>query len=171
MYKHSSEYQNCSYLAAGNSASTLRLFWLQSQLLYLADQSDVYYLLLQTLSCIECHLYLPSIEIAKVAKCGALMIFFLLALRLAVASVQSETGWSLRKGGTKSQYPTIVSAIGLLYSIHTYIYREASWIKSEIVVNQFSFLHFIWICLYLSLHLNWFLRALAAHVRTPRWRF
>ena len=38
----SSEYKFCSPLAAGNWASTLRLFWLQSQLLNVADKPDVY---------------------------------------------------------------------------------------------------------------------------------
>ena len=33
-----------SSLAAGNSASNLRLFWLQNQLLNLADKQDVYIL-------------------------------------------------------------------------------------------------------------------------------
>ena len=45
-----SEYHVCSSLAAWKSASTLRLlFWLHSQLLNLADEPDVYSLLLQFL--------------------------------------------------------------------------------------------------------------------------
>ena len=41
------EYQFCSSLAAQKSASTLRLFWLQSQLLNLAGEPDRFSLLLQ----------------------------------------------------------------------------------------------------------------------------
>ena len=36
-------------LSADNLASTMRLFWLQSQLLYLADNPDIYSLILQIL--------------------------------------------------------------------------------------------------------------------------
>ena len=43
------EYQSCSSLAAGHSASTLRLFWHQSQLLNVADNAEEYSLLLQIL--------------------------------------------------------------------------------------------------------------------------
>ena len=46
---NSLEYQFFSSLAASNSASTLRLFWFQSQLLILADKPDVYSILLQAL--------------------------------------------------------------------------------------------------------------------------
>ena len=48
-WSHSSEYQFCSSLAALNSASNLRMFWLQSQLLNLADKPGVYSLLLNSL--------------------------------------------------------------------------------------------------------------------------
>ena len=49
MYRESSEYQFYSILAADKSASTLRLFWLQSQLLSVADIPDRYSLLYQIL--------------------------------------------------------------------------------------------------------------------------
>ena len=45
----SSKYQFFSSFAAWKSASTLRLFWLQSQLLNLAEEPDVYSLLYQNL--------------------------------------------------------------------------------------------------------------------------
>ena len=45
----SSEYQFFSSLPAGNSALTLRLFWLQSQRLNLAENPDVFFLLFQIL--------------------------------------------------------------------------------------------------------------------------
>ena len=36
-------------LSADNLASTMRLFWLQSRLLYVADNPDIYSLILQIL--------------------------------------------------------------------------------------------------------------------------